>query len=403
MAQPSKLSTVVRWVVTGGLFWAALSSCTGEVGSDPSPRHGGDASPVDDAGGSSDSGRRAPSSDGGAGDSGGGESDSEIEPPVADGGVPTDSSAPDGSSTPTPTPTGGAAAYRGRLLVSEPFEDTRFGSRGWYDSTGGTVVTSENAPGGTGGALECRFSPGARGCDGGTPARHAIDEVDALFFSVWVKHSRNWVGSGRAYHPHIFYFVTNVDGDYVGPAMTHLTLYVEHVNGRGVLALGDGLNVDTSCVLRNDDSFVGCGGSFGGYAFTENRSVASCNGLMGDVDRRECFRWDASSWYSARAWRTRDVVFGPDPGPTYLADWHHIEAYFALNSVSSGTGRVDGSIRYWFDGELQVSSDRILFRTGAHPSMLVDQLMMLPYIGDGSPVDQTMFIDELRVYEGVRP
>ncbi len=50
-----------------------------------------------------------------------------------------------------------------------------------------------------------------------------------------------------------------------------------------------------------------------------------------------------------------------------------------------------------------MSSDRILFRTGAHPSMLVDQLMMLPYIGDGSPVDQTMFIDELRVYEGVRP
>jgi hypothetical protein len=323
-------------------------------------------------------------------------------PSPSDGG----STSADGSSTPDgggPSTPSGAAAYRGALLFREAFEDASFGARGWYDSTGGTIAAGDNAPGGTGGALECRFTPGGTSCAGGSPARHPVPPMDAVLLSLWVKHTPDWEGSGRAYHPHLFHFVTNQDGDYVGPAMTHLTLYVEHVNGRGMLALGDGLNVDTSCVRRNDGSFVGCGGDFATYSFTEMRSVAACNGLEGDVDSSDCFPWGSGSWYSSRAWYTRDVVLSPHPGPTFQGDWHHIEAYFALNTVSAGTGVVDGSIRYWFDGELQISSDRILFRTGQHPTMLLDQFLMLPYIGDGSPRDQTIYIDEIEVYEGARP
>ncbi len=55
------------------------------------------------------------------------------------------------------------------------------------------------------------------------------------------------------------------------------------------------------------------------------------------------------------------------------------------------------------DGRLVISSDRVLLRTAQHTTMRFDQLAMLPYIGDGSPIEQTMLIDEIVVAEGVRP
>jgi hypothetical protein len=45
----------------------------------------------------------------------------------------------------------------------------------------------------------------------------------------------------------------------------------------------------------------------------------------------------------------------------------------------------------------------ILFRTGAHPTLQFNQFMIAPYIGDGSPIDQSMFIDNLKVGTGRLP
>src|SRR5256712_173219 len=41
-----------------------------------------------------------------------------------------------------------------------------------------------------------------------------------------------------------------------------------------------------------------------------------------------------------------------------------------------------------------------MLRTGAHPNMKFKQLIVAPYIGDGSPVDQTMWVDNLTVGTG---
>ena len=60
----------------------------------------------------------------------------------------------------------------------------------------------------------------------------------------------------------------------------------------------------------------------------------------------------------------------------------------------------DGKIRYWYDGQILISSDNILFRTGAHPDMKFNQLLYGPYIGVGSPVDQTWWIDDLTIADG---
>ena len=47
-----------------------------------------------------------------------------------------------------------------------------------------------------------------------------------------------------------------------------------------------------------------------------------------------------------------------------------------------------------------ISSDRVLLRTGQHPEMRFNQFLMTPYIGDGSPVDQTLWVDDLTVATG---
>jgi hypothetical protein len=292
----------------------------------------------------------------------------------------------------------GPSAYCGRTLFAEPFEDDDFESRGWYDGPRGDLTTDEHIEGSTS-AFVCRFVPGASGCEGGTPGRHLFDPQMGVCLSYWVKYSANWVGSQQPYHPHEFHFITNADTIYVGPANSHLTTYIEQVGGTPRLALQDSRNVDPACILLNNDNFVGCNGDFDSYPFTENRSAAACNGLVGDLDGRDCFS-TGGGWYSARFWDSPVRAFG-DAAPWDKNDWHLVQSYWRLNDIEDGIGIPNGKLRYWVDNELLVSSDEILMRTGAHPDMRFDQFLIAPYIGDGSPIDQTMWIDDLVVSQGL--
>ena len=97
------------------------------------------------------------------------------------------------------------------------------------------------------------------------------------------------------------------------------------------------------------------------------------------------------------------MTFQPNPGPGYKNNWNFVEVYFQLNTISNGKGVADGVIQYWFNGTLIFDRHDILFRTGAHPTLQLSQLVIGPYIGDGSPVDQSMWIDNLRVATGRIP
>lgn len=292
---------------------------------------------------------------------------------------------------------GGGADYRGEVLFFEEFEDTDLASRGWYDGTL-TALSSEHVNGAS--SFECRWEIGATSCADGLPARHQFTPQDAVYLSYWVKYSVGWEGSGRPYHPHEFHFVTTEDDMWVGPAHTHLTSYIEQVGGVARLALQDSANVDLGCILRNDDSIVGCDGDFDSWPFTEARSVCACNGLEGDLDGRDCFPNGDGTWYSSRSWASDGRVFTDEAGPSYESDWHFVEAYFRMNEIPGGVGVADGLIRYWIDGDLRISSDRILMRTGQHPAMQWNQFLVTPYIGDGSPIVQSMWIDDLTVAAG---
>jgi hypothetical protein len=291
---------------------------------------------------------------------------------------------------------GGDIPGGGTILFEERFDDDAFDTRGWYDGPSGTITTAEHADG-SASAFECAFASGATSCTGGKPARHLFTDTATVYLSFHLKLSANWVGSGLPYHPHMMHFLTNLDTDYVGPAHTHLTTYTEVVQGRAMLALQDSANVDTACILRNDDSFVGCNGDFSTYVFTEARSACACNGLVGYLDGRDCFDNGGGNWYSARAWYSAMEAFGDGPPPFDKNAWHFVEVYFELNSIQNGVGVPDGRIRWVQDGQTVISSDEILLRTGQHPNMTFRQFAMLPYIGPGSPIDQQFWLDDLTV------
>ena len=276
-------------------------------------------------------------------------------------------------------------AFAQTILLQEGFEDASFSARGWYD--GGSAVLSTTERYGGSRSLECRFAAGATNCP--SPARHLFAATDAVYVSFYIKHSANWVGSGKSYHPHMFYFLTNADSNYVGPAYTHLTAYVEENGGVPLFAIQDGMNIDESRVGQDLTNV------------TEQRAVAGCNGDSDGHGNGSCYNATPTIHWNGKQWRARGVYFGDTTGSaTYKGDWHLVEVYLKLNSVVGGRGVQDGIIRYWFDGSLIIDHSNVVMRTGAHAAMKFNQLFIGPWIGDGSPVNQAYWVDDLTIATG---
>jgi uncharacterized protein YjdB len=287
---------------------------------------------------------------------------------------------------PPPPPPGGT------LLFQENFEDANLASRGWYDNTVPLLSTVEHVAGSTASA-QFHWTVGATlpqtGAAGGF--RHKFTPSNSFYVSYYVKYSPNWVGSGRPYHPHEFYVSSTLDGDWDGPGDSYLTVLVEHNYQNGglpVVGLQDSKSINKSYgpVPLN---LIGV---------TENRAVAGCNGVSEVNLSGECYTSSGLTGYSNGLIVTGPVVFSPTPGaPGYKSNWNHVEAYYQMNSIVNGIGQADGVLQYWFNGQLVIDRRDMVFRTGAHATMQFNHFMMSPYIGDGSPADQYMWVDNLKV------
>ncbi len=269
------------------------------------------------------------------------------------------------------------------LLIHEPCDDVAFTQRGWYDNNSLRIAADEHVPG-SAGALEYRFLKGSATPTSGGGVRRLFTPSPNVYLSYWVKYSANWEGSNRPYHPHEFHFVTNVDDKWIGPAATHLTTYIEHNEGRPLLSMQDALNIDESNIGRDLTNV------------TEDRAVAGCNGSSDAWPAGDCYL-SGSTHRNGKAWKSASVIFSDTPGPLYKNAWRFVEAQFSLNRIVDGKGVADGVIRMWVDGELIVDAPGVMLRTGRHPSMQFNQFLIAPYIGDGSPVEQTMWVDEIVV------
>ncbi len=274
------------------------------------------------------------------------------------------------------------------VLLHEPCEQPDFTARGWYDNTGLQLTSTESLPGGTS-ALEFRFTQGASTPTSGGAARYLFSPATAVYLSYWVKYSANWEGSNRPYHPHEFHFITTVDHQWIGPAATHLTTYIEQNEGRPLLAIQDALNIDEANI----------GVDLTGV--TERRAVAGCNGSGDAYPAGDCYR-AGSTHRNGKVWAAAEIMFSDEAGAREKNRWHFVEALFHLNSIVDGVGIPDGLLRLWVNGQLVVDAPGVLLRTGQHPDMAFNQFLVAPYIGDGSPVDQRMWVDEILIASGRR-
>lgn len=294
----------------------------------------------------------------------------------------------------------------GSVLVQENFDDGNGGSRGWFDMSGSwPVTTSEHIPGSTA-SIQWHWPLGVVK-PVNAAGRHDFTPSNSVYLSYWVKQSSNWIGSAVTYDPHMFYLLTTIDapapGATPGLSRTHLTVYNElnYVVGSGGsrahAAMQDALNINATYL--NQDV------SPGHTPTTENRSVSGYNGVPENSPQFYAFLDDYSSgglFFNGKWWASNY----PAPGTLVLTDatktsWHHIEAYHQLNTVVGGIGQRDGVLQFWYDGTLLVDRHDVYYRTGQYPTMQFTQLVMAPYMspngGTGSPVDQSMWIDNLTV------
>ena len=74
-----------------------------------------------------------------------------------------------------------------------------------------------------------------------------------------------------------------------------------------------------------------------------------------------------------------------------------LQHHRGLTRGTTGYPEPEPVAQYWFNGTLVIDRHDLLFRTGAHPNINFHQFLITPYIGDGSPVDQYMWVDDLMV------
>lgn len=240
------------------------------------------------------------------------------------------------------------------ILFSERFEDADLNKRGWYDGDKFRVVA--NAFAGSG-CIEYEWRDGATAAGGSSTVRRQFAPTDEVYVRYYLRLSKDWGWSGKNFHPHLTHFLTTENEKFMGPAATHLTLYIEPVAGKLRLGTQD---------IQNKDA---------PHGLTQGPLKGGYNGMI---------------------YESKEVLFKDD-------NWHCIEAYFKLNTldVKADRPRADGVVRGWFDGKLVVERTDIVLRSTDFPKMKFNQFMMAPYFGPGLlPHAQKLWIDELVVAAG---
>ncbi len=236
-------------------------------------------------------------------------------------------------------------------LFYEAFDDASLVERQWYDGKKFRIVGN----GWSGkGCIEYEWLDGGTQPIESSGIRHLFEPTDEVWLRFYVKLSPGWKWSRRNYHPHFMHFMTTENSKWHGPASSHLTLYVEPVNGKLRLAATD---------MQNQDK---------PHGVTQGPLKGGYNGMTYD---------------------SAETLFDDD-------QWHCIEARFKLNTLDQEKDRpnADGIVQGWFDGKLVVDQTQVVLRSTDFPAMKFNQFLLTPYFGPGLlPQAQRLWVDELSV------
>jgi hypothetical protein len=244
-----------------------------------------------------------------------------------------------------------AAEPSRNLFFEEQFDDDALSQRKWYDFT--SLRVAGNAQAGAG-CLEYDWTDRDGKVQGSSTMRRLFEPTERIYVRFHLKLSPGWGWTGRDYHPHLINVMTTENGPWHGPAASHLTLYVEPVNGKLRLAAQD---------IQNKDQ---------PHGLTQGPLKGGYNAKVYDSDK---------------------VLFNDDR-------WHGVEAEFQLNTLDMAKDQPnrDGIVRGWFDGKLVVEHTNVVLRSTDFPKMRFNQLLVAPYFGPGLlPHPQKLWIDELAV------
>lgn len=277
---------------------------------------------------------------------------------------------------------------RADLIFSESFEDNNWSTRGWYDGTDSVGVQSG---GHIGNALRWSWSSGASQPTGFSTIRNSFAQTDELFIEYYIKFDSGWRGSGLNYHPHMIHLLSTDDGIWQGLSRTNNSIYLEAITDTGspynivpTIATQDYLRTNTSFGMPPNNL----------VAITETRSAYHCNtpaSLSGATG--VCYN-DGGGWYSANMWDSPEIIIDRD-------QWTKVEAYFRKNTFGGGVANFDGLMRMWINDELAIDANTVLYAANAYSGTRWDKIVLAPWIGDGSPIDQSMWLDEFKIYDSL--
>ncbi len=267
-----------------------------------------------------------------------------------------------------------------RLLFMERFDDANFSQRGWYDIYAYPALVWDTDRGSN--VMEIMYANTGNITPTPNPGRRIhFEATDTIYVAYYIKYSSNWTWTGLDYGPHEFYILTDLDPDYIGPARTHMTGYIEGQNGKGVLSIQDGININAS-MGPVPNNLVGV---------TEQRSIAGCNGSSDAYGSNATCYLSNSLWWNGKIWKTDNVVLTSGV-------WHRIEVKFKMNRIVNDRAVADGHLKYWIDGINVMNKEDIVFRTGQYPNMKWNKFMIGPYFHNGVRNTQSFRIDDLGVW-----
>jgi hypothetical protein len=203
---------------------------------------------------------------------------------------------------------------------------TRLTSRAWYD--GNRFVLSDDAMAGNH-SIQYHFGRGKLIPSDSSGVRHLFDPTETVYLRFCLRLSPNWSWTNKPYGPHLLHFMTTENDKNHGPAFSHLTLYIEPVNGKLRLATQDIENMDMP------------------HGLTQGPLRGGFNGRFYD---------------------SHEVLF--DDGK-----WHCVEAMFKINSLDTARDRPNGNgeLRGWVDGKLVIERLDVVFRSTDFPKMKFNQ------------------------------
>lgn len=270
-----------------------------------------------------------------------------------------------------------------RILCGEDFEDEAYRVRGWYDNPGFITSSTEHAPGGAR-AAEFRFRPGAETPVSGGPSRHLFPAVEAIRISYRIKYGPGWLDDWGLSQLMV---MTTEDDAWESPSYTHLTCAIGFERGVPFVSLMDPRNVAAD---RIGQDLV---------ALTEARAVAGGNGDSDGHGPGGCYaRPDDGRIGNGKRFLVSTAAMTDHPGAHSRGQWHHIEVRLRLNRIADGKGVPDGRLAYLLDGRPVLNLTQVMFRTGQHPAMRFNQVVIGPW-SFGAPQEQVFWIDDLCITE----